>query len=46
MDTHGLPDRLWSMMAPLLRPERPRGGRLPVLARRVLAASWFVMRTG
>lgn len=48
MDTWRLPDRLWSMVEPLLPPEppRPRGGRPPVPARRAMEAIWFVMHTG
>jgi transposase len=48
MDAWRLPDRLWAMMEPLLppRPERPRGGRPPVPARRAMEATWCVMRTG
>ena len=48
MDAWRLPDRLWAALEPLLPtpPDRPRGGRPPVPARRAMEAIRFGMRTG
>ena len=41
-------DEVWSILAPLLPPERgrPKGGRPPVPARAALTGILFVLRTG
>lgn len=48
MRTPLLPDELWSIVSPLLPPDRakPKGGRPPVAARAALTGILFVLRTG
>ena len=43
-----LPDELWSLLEPLLPPDKPKGsnGRPPVSNRRALTGILFVLRTG
>ena len=43
-----VPDDLWTVIAPLLPPERPRpkGGRPPISDRAALTGILFVLRTG
>src|SRR5919205_3562214 len=43
-----VPDELWSLIAPLLPPERPKpkGGRPPVPDRAALTGILFVLRSG
>ena len=43
-----VPDDLWAVIAPLLRPARPRpkGGRPPIPDRAALTGILFVLRTG
>ena len=43
-----LPDELWSLLSPLLAPDRPKpkGGRPRVPARAALTGILFVLRTG
>lgn len=43
-----LPDELWSLLGPLLPPDKPKGsnGRPPVSNRRALTGILFVLRTG
>jgi transposase len=43
-----LPDELWSLIEPLLPPERarPKGGRPPVPQRAALTGILFVLKSG